>query len=1263
MQFVPNGPDVPEPLVQAHEEGRVVFFCGSGISYPAGLPGFQGLVDRIYEKLGTTRKPIEDKAYENQLFDATLDQLERRLPGGRYLVRSALADALTPKLGRGATDSHVALLQLARDRNGTTRLVTTNFDRIFQRVIERRKMHVPHYPAPLLPIPKDSRWNGVVYLHGLLPKQPDPRALNNLVVTSGDFGLAYLTERWASRFVGELFRNYVVCFVGYSINDPVLRYMMDALAADRMLGEITPEAYSFGPYESGGMAQELVEWQAKGVIPILYELPATNPKDHSAMHRTLKAWSETYRDGVSGKERIVSELALARPQASTLQDNFVKRLLWALSDSTGEPAKLFADFNPAPSLDWLIPLCAEGYCQADLPRFGVAPLKSKDEKLAFSLLRRPSPYTLAPPMAIILGFGNGTRWDAAMTHLARWLTRHLDDPALVLWLAGTGGLLHDSFATEVERALTAISKSERSRDKAILDSIRQRSPRAIPRRCLRGVWRVILSGRLKSPWREHDPFQWIARFNRDGLTPNVRWELRELLSPRAVLREPFRAIADHAKGFRKKRGLQDLIEWEVVLSGRHVASAMRDLRKNRRWRSGLPGLLGDFSTLLRDMLDLKRELGGAVETSDLSYVHRPSIAAHTQNHDFQDWTVLVDLARDSWLAVAKRDSDQASSAAEGWWRVPYPLFKRLAFFAAAQGTSIPSARALDWIESKNGWWLWSEETQVEVLRLLATLVPRLSRGGQRRLERTILNGPPRAMYGKKITAERWQEIVDWEVWSRLVKFDSAGAVLSARAQKRLSLLALRFQLEHPPVDDRNEFPFWMGEGEDRRMAQTAPRDQADLIEWLQGHDKQDAPQGSNWRTRCREDFASTSSALCTLANVGQWPAERWQEALQAWGEKPHLTDSWCKVGPVVALAPEGIWQEIVGSVAWWLYSIAPEFEGNDELFLATCKRVLTVDRAETVDQEDPIGQAINHPIGLATEALLRAWHRGALEDGQGLQTEFRLVFSLLCDPSNEKFRLARVILARRVISLFRVDQAWTREFLLPRFDWAMSESEARAMWKGFLWSPRVYRPLLEALRPAFLQTSARYGQLGQYGASYAAVLTFLALDRGDAFSSAELTEATGDLPPEGAREVVQALLHALEGASDKRAEYWSNRIAPYLHAVWPKASEFRTPSVSESMALLCIAADAAFPKAFSALRVWLQQLEQPHYVVGRLAESDLCSRYPMETLEFLNLIINDQTRWLPIELRRCLDAIESARPALVTNEGFKKLTDYLRRHG
>ena len=48
MQFFKNGPDIPERLLQAHEEGDVVFFCGAGISYPAGLPGFKELVEKLY---------------------------------------------------------------------------------------------------------------------------------------------------------------------------------------------------------------------------------------------------------------------------------------------------------------------------------------------------------------------------------------------------------------------------------------------------------------------------------------------------------------------------------------------------------------------------------------------------------------------------------------------------------------------------------------------------------------------------------------------------------------------------------------------------------------------------------------------------------------------------------------------------------------------------------------------------------------------------------------------------------------------------------------------------------------------------------------------------------------------------------------------------------------------------------------------------------------------------------------------------------------
>ena len=113
MQFITHGPDIPDALLQAHEEGRVVFFCGAGISYPAGLPGFKGLVEQIYQLNGTVLSDIEREAFDRGQYDATLDLLERRLPGQRLAVRRALAQALKPKLRRkGATDTQAALLRL-----------------------------------------------------------------------------------------------------------------------------------------------------------------------------------------------------------------------------------------------------------------------------------------------------------------------------------------------------------------------------------------------------------------------------------------------------------------------------------------------------------------------------------------------------------------------------------------------------------------------------------------------------------------------------------------------------------------------------------------------------------------------------------------------------------------------------------------------------------------------------------------------------------------------------------------------------------------------------------------------------------------------------------------------------------------------------------------------------------------------------------------------------------------------------------------------
>ncbi|MBF0590350.1 MAG: SIR2 family protein, partial [Magnetococcales bacterium] len=425
MQFVKNGPDIPEKLLQAHEDGNVVFFCGAGISYPAGLPGFQGLTKNIYADLGVTPNPIQQAALKKWQFDMAIDLLERDYPGRRKDVRNALANNLIPDLAKpSATATHRALLTLAKNRKGKTRLVTTNFDRLFEEVIGTKSISLERFQAPLIPVPK-QRWDSLIYLHGLLPSgTATENELDRLVVSSGDFGLAYLTERWAARFVSELFRNFIVCFVGYSLNDPVLRYMTDALAADQMMGESSPEMFSFDVYSRGKQGQRANEWHAKNVTPILYKAF----KHHYYLHKTLHTWSEIYRDGAQGKESIVVQHAMARPQGSTKQDDFVGRMVWALSDPSGLPAKRFAEINPAPPLDWLAPLIEQHFAHDDLVRFGIQPQPQKDNKLKFSMMARPALYTHAQWMSLVYGQVSQTRLDDVMAQLAHWLLRHLNNP-------------------------------------------------------------------------------------------------------------------------------------------------------------------------------------------------------------------------------------------------------------------------------------------------------------------------------------------------------------------------------------------------------------------------------------------------------------------------------------------------------------------------------------------------------------------------------------------------------------------------------------------------------------------------------------------------------------------------------------------------------------------------------------------------------------------------------------------------------------------
>ncbi len=1264
MQFIKNGPDIPERLLQAHEDGKVVFFCGAGISFPAKCPGFKGLVNKLYDCLHEQPNKIEQSAMKAGLFDTAIGSLESRISGGREIVRSHLPDALTPDLtATNATATHEALLTLSKNREEKTRLITTNFDRLFEEVIARKTLSVNRFEAPLLPIPK-NRWGGLVYLHGLLSEAPQPHTLDNLIISSGDFGLAYLTERWAARFVSELFRTYTVCFIGYSLNDPIIRYMMDALAADRMHGETLSEMYAFGSFSKGKEDEYANEWRAKNVTPILYRAH----RRHFHMQKTLQKWATTYRDGALGKEQIVSELAIARPLVSTKEDNFIGRMLWALRDPTGLPAKRFAEFDPVPSLDWLEEFDTDYYDHDDLDKFDIAPNEKLDKKIKkefkFSLICRPTPYNLAPQMTLS-GMRNPiSKWDKVMENLANWLIRHLDDPKLLLWLVKQGGHLDSQLVNLIEIRLDRLAELKRRGDNAELKHIRNNAAKAIPGPLMRTLWQLLLTGRVRAPTNrfDNDIDSWSNKFKRDGFSASLKIELREMLTPRVNISNlpPWR---EKGSSSTEPKKISDLVDWEVVLSSDDVHSNIMEISQNEDWNDALPELLRDFTLLLRDALDLTRDLGGANEKSDRSYWIQSSISEHEQNRINDDWSVLIKLARDAWLATKKQSIDRARLETDIWWDIPYPLFRRLSFFAAAQDGVIPDDKAFQWLLSDENFWLWSGETKREAIRLLVKLVPTLNLPMLEKLVKAIVNGPPSIQ--NDVDPERQQASEDHRIWLRLAKILETGVTLPDIGKDKFRELSTQYPDWVLKEDQRDEFSLWMESGGWEDEPIQTPRRRIDLIEWLK--EPADPWHSDDWQQRCRDNFSTAACALCSLSHENIWPVDKWQVALKTWSDGKTTERSWRYMAQVVSRIPNEKMKELAHSISWWLKGLSKSLHGQENLFLVLVNRILDLDDEEGIESDDIVFSAMNHPIGLVTQTLLNWWHRGTLEDNKGLPNEIQEVFSKIADTNEDKYRYGRILLAENIITLFRVSPDWSKQILLPLFDWNASEIEARSAWGGFLLSPRLYRPLMNEMKSDFLNTAQHYNSLGMYGEQYASLITFVALDAleiNDVFTKAELRTAIHALPVVGLSQSAKALLRGMQNAGKQRAEYWKNRLKPFLREIWPKTKNFESSSIAKTFGFLCVESGDDFSDVFQKVKPWLKPQEHPSYLVQKLHDPDakLCSKFPGTSLEFLNLVIGGRVGWLPRELGECLNQIKNADQSLERDEKYMRLLTLVKQH-
>lgn len=237
------------------------------------------------------------------------------------------------------------LLELSRDAEGKSRLLTTNFDTLFEQSwLRHHGKQLSSHACQAMPPPGSSAYGGILHIHGRIVDCNLDLSETDLVLTSAEFGDAYLRNGWASRYIYDLARSQVLVLVGYQADDPPMRYLLEALEADRERYPDLKPVFSFVGVEPDKEEKEKALWYAKGIRPIIYHIGAD--QDHTALYDTLHEWNSYAENPSQWRKRRLSRLFDVRPATASAEqlDEIVSLL------GHGDAERLLGDL--APSAAW-----------------------------------------------------------------------------------------------------------------------------------------------------------------------------------------------------------------------------------------------------------------------------------------------------------------------------------------------------------------------------------------------------------------------------------------------------------------------------------------------------------------------------------------------------------------------------------------------------------------------------------------------------------------------------------------------------------------------------------------------------------------------------------------------------------------------------------------------------------------------------------------------------------------------------------------------
>ena len=1210
------------------DSGRVVFFCGSGVSAGEGseLPDFAKLVSHVYTERREVPDPVErealhcdveDENLRRPQLDKALGLLERPERLGPQVLRGTVIERLT-KPRTGPLPVHKALLTLSRNERGT-RLVTTNFDnRFVEAGLSERFVDA----APKLPVPKRHNWSSLVHLHGRIDHEPGDDG-SNLVLTAADFGRAYLTERWAARFVTELFREFTVIFVGYSVADPVMSYLVDALAAERAKGARFENAYAFAEYDGTpeGLQKTHDRWRAKNVEPVLYD---NGERNHRLFAETLIEWARIQTDPFQARSQIALSGISKLPGGPN--DPVRERVVWALEEPGAAEAfaavPAIVDEDEFPKIErWL-----DAFQEVGLLRFAATDALPEAGEQGPAFVRLvDSGYLPLNPHAL----------DATRRCLAHWIARHAHVPQVLAWALRNGGRMHRGLREKIQIQLGHPEVE-------------------IPPR-LRLLWTILSN---YEPM-DHQRFLWSAHHLRwagsDAERERIEDEAIASMAPRLIVVPGPTSHMGLARLWAGETGPIPPID--ACGHPKLIVSNEESLHSTRKIVSR-PDVLSRHAATLTGFLEQALKLGEEDEEiySDSSF-YRPSIAEHDQNRHSLRVALdpLIDLVRDSYQELAAKDRARADNLLRRWALSGRPLFARLALHALTEDPKSDIRLAKNLLVSGRRPGVWNWELQRELLRFFRLVGARLPQSLRVDVVRAIHADPkpkPRRLppnYPAWIRRERAL---------RLHKLVVSGA----RLDKRSRTLAEVLEPPEPGVDEeRNEFTVWREGARWIGDEEFAPRDlrdgpAADIVAAIR--DENIRPD--EFRGLASTQPEKSREALEQLGAEGWWPPVFWQQFLWSIPGPPDEpgadTGLHEEVARILSDAPDELYEEIGSAFADLVKGLANAYEGDREPeFAVLWARAWRIPgrRAppELAVAEEPLDQALNDPAGKLADAALARLSKHQPQIGEGLPEPLRPYFDAVArDPGGH---LGRVILATRLYYLFAIDPEWVQERLIPLLD-PEEAREAPDLWYAYGWSRTIGPNLLHVLKGSFLEV-LRGGEMTPR-AEHNLTLLFMTicLEAPNELTNEEVQGVMDAMSEEALKTVLASLRDRLKGEPAERAQIWNERVQLWLQAFWPEPPVRNTAGVSKALVELVAESGDAFREAAVWSLGYLQPMEGDLF---RLMESGHARQHPASTLDILATVVRPDG--LPRQhrptLREVLNEMREAMPEVERDPRFQSL--------